>query len=270
MSNDIVDLILNLAKQQTNTMEMRDDELVHILKKNNEELIISDTITTSKNSHPSQYGVPKWGYATWAGLYLLDMPLTEKNYWTTGGVFRDLSDDGHNGTPTNAPSWTTLGSGYKVLNFNGTTDGIDCGTDFIGLNEVTIEAWIYYNSLTFTLGEIFCNGKFKLNTFGSTMYFSSDGGAIYSISTSMPIGEWVHFIVSRFSDGTGKVYKNGVLISSGYSGNVVLGNTNLMIGSTATGDYVINGKLSGIRIYNSIQTQSQVTARYNETAALYA
>ena len=63
---DIVDLILNTAKQQTNIVDKRDDEIIHILKSTNEIITITDTITgIGFESHPVIWDQPVWNRFTW-------------------------------------------------------------------------------------------------------------------------------------------------------------------------------------------------------------
>ena len=54
MSNDIIDLVLFLARQQ-NQKEYREDEVIRIITTHNEQITISDTTLTTLNPHPVKY-----------------------------------------------------------------------------------------------------------------------------------------------------------------------------------------------------------------------
>ncbi len=63
---DIVDLILNIAKQQMNIIDKRDDEIIHILFSVNETITITDTSTQIIfESHPVKWDQPVWNRFTW-------------------------------------------------------------------------------------------------------------------------------------------------------------------------------------------------------------
>ena len=64
--------------------------------------------------------------------------VTSREYWLT-----DLSPHARRAYPQNAPSWVTLPSGLSVMDFNGSTDLLQVGTeDWIGTGDVTFEAWV--------------------------------------------------------------------------------------------------------------------------------
>ena len=66
MPDDVTELLLGLAKAQFNTVELRDDEYIHKIKKVNETIKLVDTVETTTATHPAKWGAPrKWGRCTW-------------------------------------------------------------------------------------------------------------------------------------------------------------------------------------------------------------
>jgi len=56
-TDDFVDLVMSMARQQMNTFEYREDEIIHILKVVSETLTLveSDPISITLNDHPVKY-----------------------------------------------------------------------------------------------------------------------------------------------------------------------------------------------------------------------
>jgi len=64
--DDAIDLILYLARQQINTVEYREDEVVHILSQLNENITITDVISSIElGTHPTKWNEKKWDVFTW-------------------------------------------------------------------------------------------------------------------------------------------------------------------------------------------------------------
>ena len=64
--DDFTDLVLFLARQVTNTMDVRDDEVIHILADINETLELIDSVILSKGTATIIWDQFTWGLATWA------------------------------------------------------------------------------------------------------------------------------------------------------------------------------------------------------------
>ena len=65
MPDDVTELLLGLAKAQFNTVELRDDEYIHKIKKVTETIEFADTVETTTAPHPTKWGTRKWGRCTW-------------------------------------------------------------------------------------------------------------------------------------------------------------------------------------------------------------
>ena len=68
MAEDVLDLLLYLARQQTNIVEIRDDTSLHILLDHALEIItLQETSTVvSKTAHPFIWDEFTWDFGTWA------------------------------------------------------------------------------------------------------------------------------------------------------------------------------------------------------------
>ena len=65
MSEDIIDLVLFLARESTGKTETRDDELINIWKDNKETITLTDVTVLALAAHPVRWGEFQWGLATW-------------------------------------------------------------------------------------------------------------------------------------------------------------------------------------------------------------
>jgi len=54
-TDDIIDLVMSLAKQQMNIVEYREDELIYIIKIIKETITLTDSVTVIKAAHPVKY-----------------------------------------------------------------------------------------------------------------------------------------------------------------------------------------------------------------------
>ncbi len=66
MNEDLIGLLLYLARQQVKTVDTRGDTLIHILETGSETITPSDTLVSiTLSDHPIKWGEPKWSLATW-------------------------------------------------------------------------------------------------------------------------------------------------------------------------------------------------------------
>jgi len=217
-------------------------------------------ITILRASAAGKVGV----YANGATTATIDN-VSVREYWLT-----DLSPHARRAYPQNAPSWVTLPSGLSVLDFNGTTDLLDCGSDFIGTGDVTFECWI--RPETFKMCRIIGNNKTILYLYKQAeierLYLAS--GAAGGYATGVIINQWTHVMATRKSDGYVNIYLNGALSGDPdqYSGAPGAGD-NVIVGNSAIGDRAFDGQISGVRVYQGIKSPEFIYNRYQSTRGYY-
>lgn len=166
------------------------------------------------------------------------------------------------------------------LNFNGSSNYIDCGTGSrFYINQITISAWVNLSSgLTSTQiiagirnttvgGSSICyqlqnqaSGKFRF------VIRQSNGTYVDSVANDVhQYNTWYH--VLGVADGSNiKLYVNGNLqtIVSSYDGTIYSPNENFNIGrQSSPSNYYFDGKLSNVSVFNTGLTSAQVTELYN-------
>jgi hypothetical protein len=191
----------------------------------------------------------------------------------------DCSVNNRKAYPQTTPTWVELPSGLTVLDFDGSSDALNLGSDFIGTGARSLEFWMYLDGWGENDGGvILSNGNYYVNVSNSKVVgFSSvaytDGIGIFSAIDAVSLESWYHVAITRDSDGTANIYINGVLSESDpanhVSGDPAAGITDVFIGDRSSGSRAFDGKLSGIRVYNTIPNPSFWLTRYNNTVGYY-
>jgi hypothetical protein len=159
----------------------------------------------------------------------------------------------------------------KAQDFDGNDDYIDCKTDSVNTNAVTISAWIYPTGWGgANQGRILDNGKTFLtvnNGDSGRLYFSSDGGNNIPVSAtaSVALDTWRHVTVTRTAAGVANFYVNGILSGTANqnSGTPVAGLRNVIIGGNTGDNVVFDGLIDEVRISNTLRSDAWVKAEYN-------
>jgi hypothetical protein len=147
--------------------------------------------------------------------------------------------------------------------FDGTDDYIDINNTSLvsGTNDFTIES--FYN-ITGTAG-----GALLVNYgpgYTSGLWFSGQygiyiQGAVYA--PGYPI-QGMNYLSATRSAGYIKLYKNGVLVNSGYLPGSIPSNINWRIGADVNGaGEPFAGQIYNIKVYNRALTQSEIANNYN-------
>jgi hypothetical protein len=180
-------------------------------------------------------------------------------------------------------TWTS--SGYD---FNGgaANDAINCGTDasLDITDEITIEAWVYPNSLGggnfgrlyegTVAGSLYRTFMPNATRFQfEVVYTGAAATAIFTNAGSVPLGTWTHF-VGVYDGANMNTYINGAVQTDTVAlvdtmtplgaGNLVMGNE-LPAGGARSWD----GYIAEFRIYDVGLTATEVLRNYDTTKARY-
>ncbi len=191
----------------------------------------------------------------------------------------DMSRYKNNGTMVGAgnPDWVRLPSGLWVLDFNGTTSRIDCGTDpslYLAWS-FTIEVWFKTNTITGGFDAIVARGlainfqRYLLSLANNTLAYI-DGVAVRLVSgTVITTTDWFHGVVTLDAVAQrGNLYVNGTLANSAAIVNTVTVSAAsiLYLGySQADAGNWFNGIIGPCHIYNYAKTAGQILNRYETT-----
>ena len=172
----------------------------------------------------------------------------------------------------NGGRWT----GKNTLEFDGSNDYVDCG-NAASLNitdAITIEVWVKRNSknnferflshsidssnYAYEVGVDFANPdkwRLRLNSDGATLLATMVGDA----------GEWMHVVYSYdkslVSDNM-KIYKNGVLLTSGNYTASLTNHGTLRTNRAGKNDGWLNGTIGEVAIYNRALSANKIKGHY--------
>jgi hypothetical protein len=208
-------------------------------------------------------------------------------YWHfdegTSTIAYDVSGYGNNGTLANGPTWQPDASckSGKCLSFDGLNDYINAGSSVAGLlngvSELSVSGWFKLNTVNADDGlfaiRVSGDGDWFWNIRPGGSYFwigykTSNGTGYREISNpfSGQSGNWI-FLVTTYSSGSLKTYKNGILIDTAtITGSVSVDISSILeIGGYATpGSYTPNGIIDEFRIYDRALSATEVLQMYND------
>ena len=203
--------------------------------------------------------------------------ITFTNFSVKEYYLADYSGNARHLSPANQPTWKTLSSGLKVMNFNGTTDLLDTGSDFIGTNAVTVECWVRPETAgENSAGHIICNGKLviALDNTNGRISVTSNGGTttVYSGTGAWAANTWTHLVVTWTAAGLVNIYVNGYLSGSADqdSGTPEAGSTNVFIGNRSAADRTFDGDISGCYMEDAIATPTDIRNWFYASLPYYA
>ena len=134
----------------------------------------------------------------------------------------------------------------------------------------TVEAWIrlngHGNNVVFSQFKDFSGGDLRMtvNNQGKLSGFLRnfiEGNWVYSTGT-VPLNVWTHVALS-YDGQKMKLYINGVKDSE-FDGNTVApnGTAHLYAGGTEDGTLGFNGRLSDLRVWDTVRTDEEIAANY--------
>ncbi len=218
-----------------------------------------------------------WTFTTWLEPGMVSWWELEED---SGTVAYDSAGTNH-GTVYGA-SWTNDGKIGGALNFDGSGDYVDCGTNrsLGGMSALTIAGW-FKPDFTISGGsnpdEINILEKFEVYR----MYFSQASSRLYifvfnSLGTNAYVGSnsdtfvagvWYHF--AAVYDGMNlKLYMDAVeqLDVASLSGSVASSTNYLGIGGPIDGHY-FDGIIDDVRIYNRALSAEEIQALYRSAVS---
>ncbi|MBC8472600.1 MAG: LamG domain-containing protein [Planctomycetes bacterium] len=189
----------------------------------------------------------------------------------SGTTAVDSSGNGNDGTFNGDPQWV-MGYFGGALEFDGTDDWLDCGSDpSLDLTTWTITFWLKVNENKNYNGFIikgddaaenyeilgFADGSFHFpiqHTDGSRTYVNTTTGVIVP-------DEWAHFAYSYDASQGRRMYKNGSLIFEDTEDGIPQASTtSLAIGNEQPLSRYVNGAMDDIRIYNHLMSEPEIQA----------
>ncbi len=189
----------------------------------------------------------------------------------SGTSLSDESGNSYNGTLYNGPTWIAsacFAGPKKALDFDGSDDYISISNGVVLGNTFTQELWIYPVSSDISYHGIIGQQPSNdapyrppcLYQYGRKIHFGfGSGGVWHSDITSndvLTINNWNH-IAATFDGTTYLIYVNGnqIYSSACCSGYTPQNNAQNMIGKL---DNYFNGKISEVRIWNTVRTDAQI------------
>lgn len=195
----------------------------------------------------------------------------DENYGTT---INDASGFNNTGTVYNA-SWYTDTKGVSLhITGSGYIAFTDAGSLDVSQN-YSVSLWVNPDSLP-TWQCLFERGTDPNNRMGVwlngdriTFETSNNGGNWWTTNSIMSTGQWQHLVLIHNGDThTEYVYHNGILIGT----QPARTNDNPNVGSLHIGSspaysgYYFNGKVSDVRYYNNLLTESEIYELYSGAA----
>lgn len=210
-------------------------------------------------------------------------------HWSFDEGYSTTANDqtpNNNDLTLSTASWTNSGKFYKAWDGGDNkrlSRADDADFDFLGTDDFTISAWIYYAAQ----GNEYIISKRSGNT-GYELYGADDGFLFFNIgdtgsvtfpentlnnSAAMTINNWYHIAIVKEGTTQMKMYVNGVLDStlSGFSATGSLANSGTLYVGDAnntndTDEW--NGDIDELKIYRAALTQSEILADMNHGKSL--
>jgi endonuclease/exonuclease/phosphatase family metal-dependent hydrolase len=211
-------------------------------------------------------------------------PTDAAAYWkldeTSGTTAADSSGNGHNGTLTNGPAWTTAGTIGGALTFDGVDDHVEVASPSALLQPTgafAISAWIKYTA-TDTSGssEVATMGNsygLRVRSTGEVSAYFASGPAAWNFATTtgagLNDGTW-HHVVGQYTGSALQVYVDGVFAQQElFSGPIAYGlGTSFYLGQhNNSTNYNFAGTLDQVRVYGRALTATEVSALTAESPA---
>jgi hypothetical protein len=213
------------------------------------------------------------------GLVLCLDAGNAKSYPGSGTTWTDLSGRGNNGTLVDGVGYN--GSNGGSLVFDGVNDYVNAGNNssLSFTNNLTIQVWCssnisdnnYRTPLMKTTNTLWTDGYGFYQQGGNFYFFINQWNGAHIVSVSKTTFSLTSF-VATYDGANLKLYENGILRQTGspFTSNVSNSATNLEIGrGSGVNNFVWNGNISQVSIYNRALTAAEVQQNYNALKGRY-
>jgi hypothetical protein len=163
------------------------------------------------------------------------------------------------------------GNSNGAININNSGSNANIAGLSYGASTRSISVWAKTNVLNSTINYVFHYGS-SGNGNGlafrpTTILYFENGGANLELSNTNVNNTWVHYVCT-YDGTTAKVYKNGVLFSSGAKTFNTANNLDIFkLGTAETGAVnYFNGAIDDLKIYNYVLTDAEVTNLYTNNS----
>ena len=167
---------------------------------------------------------------------------------------------------------TGVNSAYNFIDLDGGDQYIDCG-DIDTSGNFTFSCW--FNADSVAGHNIIFSMSDKSISDGMTCGFlSGKGGKIYAtanngntsstkITSVLSTGQWYHLVVTKSSGQTETIYINGISDTNSADTHWGLVDETIIGARNAGSNYLFNGKISQVSVFNKILSATEVSAIYN-------
>ena len=194
-------------------------------------------------------------------------------------VYNSGSTPDSAGSNTGYVSGATLSTGQKIvnsLNFNGSTNFVDLGSNFSSLtNNFSVSFWVNTGTSQMAYADIFGNhaggggtnglGFVQNNTTLNQYFFVYGNGASWITSNTVQLNPgWKHVVITKDSNNC-FVYVNGVANTPATCNtNITSSSMNLRLGQGYYyGGRFFKGSIDEFAIWNKVLSQPEITTLYN-------
>jgi len=218
-----------------------------------------------------------------SNLVLWYDPSNSASYPGTGTTLNDLSGNGLTGTMSNI----TYTNPY--FTYNGSSSTVSIADNALlepGSGDWTLEAWVYYTTITGssriimgkTNGGLAADWGYGIRTssVGSTyMELGNGTTSVNSPAGTVTTGQWYQLVGvwTNVAANTMEFYINGVSQGSNSHAFASIKNTTnpLYLGSFNNGQFAqwFAGRMGVVRIYNKALSSAEVTQNFNANRSLY-
>ncbi|MEZ4722267.1 MAG: LamG-like jellyroll fold domain-containing protein [Flavobacteriales bacterium] len=163
-------------------------------------------------------------------------------------------------------------NGYAgALNFDGVNDYVSIADTigYLGMRELTVEAWVRVESNTGTLQAVFSSTgfdmvHFQMSPFGTdnNVFYNESGAVGLPVFPITPLGTWRHLAMTVKS-GDARVFVNGSQIGATVTSvfdSIIVGNT-MRIGAGFGGGRFLDGDIDEIRIWDRALDSAEIQAQ---------
>jgi hypothetical protein len=212
-----------------------------------------------------------------SGLALCLDAGNPRSYAGSGTTWRDLSNNGFNGSILNGTSYVSGINGY--FNLDGVDDYISCGNVLASLTNMTLECWVNFSTQISNYNGIISKtlsnaDGYEIRTTGYTptttsFQFRYKGDTAVTNEYAATNGLWYN-IVATGQSGSQRLIVNNVLQASNTVVTTPTANSNnLEIGKLSYSGLYLKGSMAVAKIYDRVLSDSEISQNFNALRGRY-